>query len=162
WMNLGQHGQRIGIAGVDNVTFVDLLESDNPIEWRRNGRVGKLRLRTLDGALIGFDRSLQLVDLRLLLVNALRGRKTFAAQIEISLEVLLRRDEHGCVLCLLALRFIERRLERARIDQSQYIALVDLLPLVEFDSYKLAVHLAADRHQFRRAHSAECTEENGN
>ena len=63
----------LAIARVDDVAGIDLAEADAAVERRRDGGVGELRLRVLDRALVGVDHRLELVDLGLLLVDALLG-----------------------------------------------------------------------------------------
>ena len=106
-----------------DVAGVDLAEADAAVERRRDGRVGKLRLRRLDRGLVRLDRRLELVDLGLLLVDALLGREVLLRQLLEAGEVLLRGDELGLVLRLLRHRLIERGLQRPRIDLGQ-----DVLP----------------------------------
>jgi hypothetical protein len=65
-------------------------------------------------------------------------------------------------LGFLAARLVERGLERARIDDSERVALVDLLALLEVDRQELAVDLAMNRNRVRRLHGAERTQKNRN
>ena len=58
---------------MDDVAGIDLAETDVAVDRRRDGRIGELRLRVLDGAVVGGDRGLELIDLGLLVVEVLVG-----------------------------------------------------------------------------------------
>ena len=89
-LDLGQHGERLRIIWVDDVARIDLAEADPAIERGCDGRVGELGLRILDRALVGIDHRLELIDLGLLLIEALLGREVALGEIGEAREIFLR------------------------------------------------------------------------
>ena len=77
-----------------------------------------------------------------------------------ALEVLARRDELGDVLRLFGLGLVERRLEQARVDLGQHVALLDLLAFGEQHLLQLAVDLGVDADGERRLHRAKSAQVN--
>ena len=119
---------------MDDVAGIDLAEADAAVERRRDGRVGELRLRVLDRALVGIDHRLELVDLGLLLVEALLGG-------EVALASSAKRARSFCAemscawsCAFLATACVERRLQRARIDHGERVALCTSWPSVNSPS----------------------------
>src|SRR2546426_627169 len=96
-----------------------LAEADMAIDWRGDGGVAELRLGALDPGLVGLDGGLQIVHLRLLLVDRLLRAGAFAHQVLEAVEILLIRGELGFVLDPLGFGLVKRRLEGTRIDDGQ-------------------------------------------
>ncbi len=133
WLDLRQDRQRIDVVGMDDVADIDLAEADDAVDRRHDGRIIELRLRRLDGGLIGIDGRLRLVDLGLLGVEVLEGLEVLLHQRLETRQVLLGVDQLRLVLALFRHRLIERRLQRRRIDLGEDVAFVDLLALAEVD-----------------------------
>src|ERR1700704_6387199 len=69
--NLGDDGQRVRIAGADDVAAVELSQPDPAIDRGYDRGVAELNAGSLDRGLVGVDGGLELVDLGLLLIDRL-------------------------------------------------------------------------------------------
>ena len=154
-LDLGQHRERIGIGGVDDVADVDLAKADDAVDRCHDRRISELGLRRLDGALVGVDRSLEMIDLGLLQVDVLLGLEILGRERREPRKILLGIDQLRLIVGLLGHGLIEDGLERRRVDLRQHVALVDLLALAEVDGNQLAGDLGADGDGVEGRHGAE-------
>ena len=155
WFDLREHGQRVGVGGVNDVADVDLPEPDDAVDRCDNRRVIELGPRGFDRGLIGVDGGLVLIDLGLLRVQVLHGLGVLAHQGAKSHQILLGVDELRLVLPLFRNGLVERRLQRRRIDLGEHIALVHVLTLAKIDRNDLTVDLGADCHGIQGHDGAE-------
>ena len=119
------------VRGVYVVARVDKTYADPPVARRGDGGVIELGLRGVDRGDVGGDRGLELVDLRLVEVDLLLRAVILLREGLGPNQVFLSGDELGLVLRLLGFGLVQRRLEQARIDLREHIALLDPLPLGE-------------------------------
>ena len=154
-LDLGEHRERIGIGGVDDVADIDLAEADHAVDRRRDGRVIELGLRRLDGGLIGVDGRLCLIDLGLL------GVEFCCVSAFLSTSVLKRAKSFSAsISCASSSLFLATAWSRAAWNGAgsilrQHVAFADVLALAEIDGNDLAVDLSADRDGIKRLDGAE-------
>ena len=152
---LGQHRERIDIGGVDDVADVDLAKADDAVDRCYDRRIGELSLRRLDGALVGVDRGLEMIDLGLLQIDVLLRIEILGLQGGEARKILLRIDQLRLIVRFLGDGLIEDGFERRRIDPRQHVALAHLLALAEVDGNQLAGDLGADGDGVVGRHGAE-------
>src|SRR5262249_3619523 len=95
---------------MNDVADVDLSYAGDSVDGRGELRIAELRLRPLDHRLVGFDRSLQLRDLRGLGLDQLRSRPPLIPQGCIAFEIGLRVGELGLIPAAVGGRLVELRL----------------------------------------------------
>ena len=61
-LQLRDHGQAVGVVGMDHVAFIDHTQTDAPADGGGDAAVGQLQLGSVDLGLIALDRALGLVD----------------------------------------------------------------------------------------------------
>ena len=105
---------------------------------------------------------MQLIDLRLLLVDLLGGDDVVVPQAVEPLEIEHRSFQLRFAHLELRARLLERRTDPAIVDARQQIALLDLLTFAHRQLDQLAVDLRPDDDTALRAHRADCTDHVGN
>ena len=103
--------------------------------------VVELELRLVDRGLVDLDGAGELADLRLVLLDLLRGHQLLRLEALVALEVQLVRLELGLVAREGALGGEELHAKRARIDLRDDVTLLDELALGEEDGVEAAVDL---------------------
>ena len=145
---------------MNDVAAIHHAEAHAPGDWRGDGRIAELHLRVVDGALVGIDLRLLLLDERGLGVDLLL-RDGERADGAVALEVALGVCEQRLVERLLGDRLVEDRLKWPRIDLQEEIALLDHLAFLEGDLVDLAVDARADGHRVPALHDAQAIEVDG-
>ena len=140
---------------MDDVADVDLAKADDAVDRRRDRRVSELGLRRLDGALVGVDRSLEMIDLGLLQVDVLLRLEILGRKVVNRAKSFWALDQLRLIVGLLGHGLIEHGFERRRVDLRQHVALADLLALAEVDGNQLAGDLGADGDGVVGRHGAE-------
>src|SRR5690348_8822347 len=132
---------------MDDVADVDLAEADHAVNWCGDCRIIELRLRRLDGRLIGIDGRFGHIDLGLLQVDVLLGLVALLRERLKSRQVLLIVDQLRFVLALSGDGLVERGFQRRRINLGEDVALPDFLALAEINRDDLAVDLRTNSNR---------------
>src|SRR5579883_166048 len=140
---------------MDEVAGIDQPYAHASIARRRDHGAIELDLRGFDRRIVARHRGRELIDLALLQIEVLLGGEALVGERAQARQVLLSGEELRLVLALLGPSLIERRLEQARVDGGENVALVDTLPLGEPHVLQLAVDLAADRNAHGGLYGAE-------
>jgi len=157
-LELGDHDEAVRVRSVDDVSRIDLPQSDAAGDRRGNPRIRQLQLRVVDCRLVSDQRGFHLAHQRLLRVDLLLRDRVLCEQCPITLKVDLRIAEQRLVLRHLALRLLEHHLEGARIDLGEHVAGFDDLSFGERDPHQLPIHAGPHGDRIARRHRAECIE----
>lgn len=143
-VELRDRRQRLGAARPHEIAELRLRDADDAVEGRADLRETQIDLRRLDRSLRRLHRRLRAalvlnrVVVLLLADGALLDERRVADDVEtLALEGGARAGE-------LSLRLIERRLERARVDAKQQLALFDELAFLVVARDQIARHLRAN------------------
>jgi len=111
---------------------------------------------------IAVDGRLELIDLALLLIDALGRAVPLAGELLEPRKVLGCRNQLGLILGLLGDGLVERRLGRTRVDHGERITFTDLLAFLELNGLELAVDLASDRDRIGGLNGSQGLQEDRN
>ncbi len=146
---------------MNDVARVDQARADAAADRCDDGREAELDLREVDLRVVVLDRRVELRDERLLRVELLLRRRVLRDQRGVALQVDARVRERGLVLGARGLGLQQLRLQRARVEPGDDLALLDVLAFREADRVELAVDACLDRHGERGRHRADAGAEDG-
>ena len=89
----------------------------------------------------------------------LLGDRILPSERLVALQVGLRLRQQALIVGQRALRLLQRRTVRPRVDLRQEVALLDHLAFLEADLLELAVDLRLHRHRVERCHGAQLVQD---
>ena len=143
-LHLSDRHQSVAVAGMDDISRIDLPQSDPAADRRDDARIGELQPGIVDRALVGLDGPLKLANQRRLRVDLLLGDRILREQRLVALEIDLRVFQLRLVARHLSVRLRQHHFERPRIDLREQVARLDILALAEGDAHQLSVDASAD------------------
>src|SRR5262249_13815083 len=159
-LHLRDDNEPVGIGGMDHVARIDLSQTHNARDRRRDAGVGQVQLRAVDLPLIGRDRPFVLAYQRFLRIDLLLRNRILREQSPVSFQVELRVLEERLVLGELPLRLRQLHLKGSRIDLGQELASLHELTLLERHAHQLTVDARAYRDHIAGGHRPERIEIN--
>ena len=141
-LDLRHHHEAVGIGRMDDVADIDLSHAGDSRNRRRQPGIAQLDFGLLDQRLIGFDRTLQLGDLRLLRVGQLWRCIALVLQLRVAAQVGDCIGELRLIPIAIGDHLVELRLVGPWIDLGEQIAGLDGLPFGEGDLGELTLDLA--------------------
>src|SRR5215467_12265080 len=138
-----------------DISGIHLPQTDASRDRRRYPRVYQLKLRSLDKALIGLHRGLELVHQGSLSIELLLRNGILAIQDCVPLEIDSCVCQSRLVTLQLSLRLQKLYLERSWIDLGDNIIGGNHLTFLDADTHQLTVHTRPHGNCLERRDSAE-------